>query len=94
MRPGPPVPIGTVRWRDLVTVEGTVRSERARPWVDGVPSLECTIFDTSGGIEIVFLGRRRVGGIGLGSRIRAYGRVGAHHQRLTMLNPAYELVVE
>lgn len=91
MTVGAPGPIGAVRFRDLTTVEGSVRSLRSRPWTDGVASLECTIVDGTGGIEVVFLGRRRIAGIELGSRLRAHGRVGAHHQRLSILNPEYEL---
>jgi hypothetical protein len=88
----PVTPIGGVRWRDVVTVEGTIRSVRARPWGDGVASLECTVLDDSGGIEVVFLGRRAIPGVALGARIRAFGRVGSHHRRLAILNPVYELV--
>ena len=73
------------------TIEGTIRSVRARPWGDGVATLECTVLDESGGIEVVFLGRRAIPGIVLGARIRARGRVGAHHRRLAILNPVYEL---
>ena len=88
-----PVAIGDVRWRQFTTVEGAVRSLRARPWADTVASLECTIVDDTGGIELVFLGRRSVAGIHLGSEIRVSGRVGVHHARLAMLNPVYELMV-
>ncbi len=94
MNPGRSVPIDQVRWRDLTTVEGTVRSVRSRPWVAGTASTECTVLDDTGGIELIFLGRRSVPGIWLGTRIRAAGRVGAHHQRLAMLNPVYELLVD
>ena len=87
-----PQKIGDVRWRDLATVEGTVRSLRARPWAENVASVECTLVDGSGGLELVFLGRRIVGGVGLGTRMRAAGRVGAHHGRLAILNPVYELM--
>jgi hypothetical protein len=90
----PVVPISGVRWRDIATVEGTVRSVRARPWGDGVATLECTVLDPSGGIEVVFLGRRAIPGIALGTRIRARGRVGAHHRRLAILNPLYELLAD
>ena len=88
-----PEKIGDVRWRDLATVEGTVRSLRARPWAENVASVECTLVDGTGGLELVFLGRRNVGGVGLGTRIRASGRVGAHHGRLAILNPVYELML-
>ncbi len=87
-----PDQIGHVRWRDFATVEGTVRSLRARPWAENVASVECTLVDGTGGVELVFLGRRAVGGVRLGTRMRAAGRVGAHHGRLAMLNPVYELI--
>ncbi len=86
-------PIGEVRWHEVTAVEGVIRSLRARPWADSVASLECTVVDPTGGIELIFLGRRSVAGIHLGSGIRAHGRVGAHHGRLAILNPVYELVV-
>jgi hypothetical protein len=89
-----PRPIGNVRWREIVTVEGTVRSLRARPWAEGAATLECTVHDDSGGVEIVFLGRNTIPGIRLGTRIRAHGLVGAHHRRLAILNPVYELVAD
>jgi hypothetical protein len=88
----PVTPLAAVRWRDVVTIEGSVRSVRARPWGHGVATLECTVVDETGGIEVVFLGRRAIAGIALGARIRAFGRVGAHHRRLAILNPVYELV--
>ncbi|MEP6623754.1 MAG: OB-fold nucleic acid binding domain-containing protein [Acidimicrobiia bacterium] len=84
--------IGEVRWRDLATIEGTIRSVRMRPWADQVASIECTVLDGTGGIELVFLGRQRLGGVHLGRAIRASGRVGAHHGRLAILNPMYELL--
>lgn len=84
--------IGDLRWRDVAAVEGTIRSVRSRPWADQVASLECTVLDTTGGIELVFLGRRRLGGVQLGAGIRAFGRIGAHHGRLAILNPVYELM--
>ena len=89
-----PRPIADVPWRDIVPVEGTVRSVRARPWAEGAATLECTVLDGTGGVEIVFLGRQSIPGIGLGTRLRAHGRVGAHHRRLAILNPAYELVAD
>ena len=88
----PVVAIDGVRWRDVATVEGTIRSVRARPWGDGVATLECTVHDATGGIEVVFLGRRAIPGVALGARIRARGRVGAHHRRLAILNPVYALL--
>jgi len=85
------VSIGDVRWRQRARVAGRVRSVRVQPW-GGVPTLECTVVDDTGGLEVVFLGRREVAGIRPGSHIVAEGILGAHHGRLALLNPAYELV--
>jgi hypothetical protein len=62
-----------------------------QPWAE-VPTLECTLVDESGGITVVFLGRRRVPGIGLGRRLVVEGMAGAHHGKLAILNPDYELL--
>jgi hypothetical protein len=48
--------------------------------------------DASGGLSVVFLGRREVAGIRPGCRLAAEGVVGAHHGRLAIVNPVYELL--
>jgi DNA/RNA endonuclease YhcR with UshA esterase domain len=83
--------IGDVQWRQRVRVEGRVRSVRVQPRV-GVPTLECTLVDATGGINVVFLGRRRVAGIRPGSRLVVEGMAGEHHGRLAILNPLYEII--
>ena len=45
-----------------------------------------------GGIGVVFLGRRRVPGIGPGTILAVEGMAGAYHDRLAILNPDYELL--
>ena len=84
--------IGEVEWRQAVHVTGRVRSMRVRPRAD-VPTLECILDDGSGGLSIVFLGRREVPGIRLGTTLTVKGRVGIHHGRLAIMNPDYELRV-
>ncbi|MFN2608229.1 MAG: hypothetical protein ABR511_10130 [Acidimicrobiales bacterium] len=49
--------------------------------------------DPTGGVSVVFLGRRELAGIHPGSRLRASGIVGAHDGRLAILNPVYELIL-
>lgn len=39
----------------------------------------------------MFLGRRKVAGITLGTHIAVEGMVGDHHGRPAILNPVYEL---
>jgi hypothetical protein len=85
------VPIGTVEWRSRVKVAGRVRSLRIQPWA-GVATLEATLVDDTGGITVVFLGRREIAGIHCGSHVVVEGMAGAHRGRLAILNPEYELV--
>jgi hypothetical protein len=89
----PDVAIGDVRWRQRARVKGRIRSMRVQPWAN-VASLECVIVDESGGLVVVFLGRRTVAGLELGRWLHAEGVVGAHRGYLAMLNPEIDLVVE
>jgi amino acid transporter len=84
-------PIGELQYRQRSRFAGRVRSVRVQPW-SGVPSLECTLVDHSGAINIVFLGRRAVPGIEPGARLAAEGMVGRHGGRLAVINPYYELL--
>ena len=96
-RPGPPslppgtTPIAEATWRAHVKVTGRIRTVRVQTRV-GVPTLECTLVDDTGGITLVFLGRRKLAGITCGRRLSAEGTVGEHHGRLAILNPVYELL--
>lgn len=73
-------------------VTGRVRSVRVQPWAD-VPTLECTLVDDTGGLTVVFLGRRKVAGIHPGTRMTVEGVTGAHHDKLAILNPEYALLM-
>jgi hypothetical protein len=67
---------------------------RVRPWAEGVSTLEATLVDDSGGVTLVFLGRTRVAGLHLGSRLEAEGMVGESRERLVILNPVYRLLAD
>ncbi|HEY3943504.1 MAG TPA: amino acid permease [Acidimicrobiales bacterium] len=84
-------PIAELNYRSRGRFAGRVRSVRVQPW-SGVPTLECTLVDQSGAINIVFLGRRSVPGIEPGIRLSAEGMVGRHNGRLAVLNPVYEIL--
>jgi hypothetical protein len=85
------VPIGDVRYRQAVRVEGRVRSVRVQPRAE-VPTLECVLVDDTGALSVVFLGRRSIAGIDVGVRLRVEGTAGESRGRLALLNPIYELV--
>lgn len=87
-------PIESIRWRQRARIRGHVRSMRLRPLGDGMVALECTVVDRTGGVDLRFLGRRRIGGIALGTHLEAEGMVGEARERLTILNPIYRLLVD
>ncbi len=68
-----------------------MRSLRVRPMADA-PALECRLVDGTGEIGVVFLGRRAVPGVDLGTRIRIEGVVGEGRRGPAVLNPSYELL--
>ena len=86
----PAIPIADVQYRQRARVRGRVRSLRVRPWSDS-PTLEVVLVDDSGGIAVVFLARRRLGGVRPGTVMTVEGMVGSHERRLAILNPEYEL---
>ncbi len=90
--PDPVTPIGEVRWRTRARVRGTVRALRVQPWEGGVATLECTLVDETGGLVVIFMGRRRVGGVRLGVPVEVEGMVIENRGRLAVMNPAYTLL--
>ena len=56
------VAIGEAPDRRKVVVGGTLKTVTLRPR-GGVPALEAELYDGSGSINVVWLGRRRIGGI-------------------------------
>jgi RecG-like helicase len=85
------VPVAEVEWRSRAKVAGRVRSVRVQPWA-GVPTLECVLVDQTGGIGVVFLGRRQVAGVRPGTRMVVEGMVGEHAGHMAILNPEYRLL--
>jgi hypothetical protein len=68
-----------------------VRSLRVTPQHDS-PTLELVLIDATGGISVVFLGRRALAGVDVGTKLTVSGTVAIHQGRLAMLNPVYELL--
>lgn len=77
--------------RDLVSLQGTLRTVTLRPR-GGVPALEAELYDGSGALTLVWLGRRRITGIGPGRSVRVRGRIGLQDGTRVMFNPRYELL--
>lgn len=83
-------PVGRCRSGERVTVSGTIKSLTLRP-VGGVPALEAELFDGSGMLMLVWLGRRRIVGIDPGRSLSVHGRVTLQNGHRVMFNPVYEL---
>lgn len=77
--------------RRRVVVEGQVVRMRARP-TSGQPSLAVTISDDTGSITAVWTGRRAIGGVTLGRRLRVEGVAARVGEALEFTNPAYTLL--
>lgn len=77
--------------RRQACVCGTVRSVTLRPRA-GVPALVADLYDGTGTLTVVWLGRRQIPGIVAGRRLRVRGRVAQRDGRPVLFNPAYELL--
>lgn len=77
--------------RERVHLRGTLRTVTLRPR-GGVPALEAELYDGSGTVTIVWLGRRRIAGIDAGRPIEVSGRVGLQDGVRVLYNPRYELL--
>lgn len=82
--------VTSVPVRSRGKIAGVLRSVVLRPR-EGVPTLEAELFDGSGALDLVWLGRRTIDGIEPGRRIRVEGMVCDVDGRRTMFNPRYEL---
>ncbi|MFN8024271.1 MAG: OB-fold nucleic acid binding domain-containing protein [Acidimicrobiales bacterium] len=85
------IAIGEAPARRRVVVEGQVVRMRARP-TSGQPSLAVTISDDTGSITAVWTGRRAIGGITLGRKLRIEGVAAHAGDTLEFTNPAYTLL--
>ena len=73
--------------RELVPVAGTLRTVTLRPRA-GVPALVAELYDGTGSISLIWLGRRQIPGIDPGRSIVAYGRITSRRRAPGHLQPA------
>lgn len=74
----------------VVTVAGRLKSVVYTPR-ETVPTLEAELFDGTGTVTLVWLGRRRIAGIEPGRTLTASGRFAFVDGRRVIYNPRYEL---
>ena len=84
-------PVAELPNRRRAKVTGILRSVVLRPR-EGVPTVEVELYDGSGALDLVWLGRRRIAGVEPGRRALVEGLVCDVDGRRTMFNPRYELI--
>jgi hypothetical protein len=84
------MPVDQTPDRHRAKVSGVIRSVVLRPR-QGVPALEADLYDGSGNLVLVWLGRREIAGIEPGRRLKVEGLVCTREGRRSMYNPRYEL---
>ncbi len=77
--------------RHSACVCGTVRTVTLPPR-RSVPALVAEVWDGKGAVNLVWVGRRAIGGIEPGTFVRARGRVATFKGVPTIFNPAYEIL--
>ena len=88
---GPRVAIRNATHRQIAAVEGRIRSVEVSP-IAGSAALHCELVDDTGGVMLVFYGRRSIAGIEPGVQLRAEGRIGDYKGHLAIANPSYSLM--
>ncbi|TQK70783.1 MULTISPECIES: OB-fold nucleic acid binding domain-containing protein [unclassified Nocardioides] len=83
--------IGDAPDREPVRLRGTLRTVTLRPR-GGVPALEAELYDGTGVVTVIWLGRRRIAGIDPGRALEVRGRIGTQDGTRMLYNPRYELL--
>ena len=76
--------------REKVVVQGTLKTVTLRPR-GGVPALEAELYDGTGSINVIWLGRRRISGHLPGPQHPGRGPDRRAGRRPVMFNPRYDL---
>jgi hypothetical protein len=92
-KPVPVTRIADAAERTVVHVCGRIAYVEVAP-LEGPAQLVASIDDGTGRIEIVFMGRRLIPGIGPGQRIGVEGRVVTESGIRRIYNPKYELTCQ
>lgn len=87
---------GSTRIADLIprtraSVTGTVHSMAVLP-AERAPELRLELYDGTGVLDVIWLGRRAIDGIRPGTYLTLTGRVTLVDGRATIFNPGYEML--
>jgi RecG-like helicase len=87
---------GTVRIEDAplrqrVRLAGVVRRITVRP-LEGHESLEALLYDGTGEVTVVWMGRRTIPGLDLGTRVVVEGLIADQRGEKRLVNPSFEFL--
>lgn len=88
---GTTTPLNGLRARERVRVGGVLRAVTYPP-AALKPVLVGQLFDGTGSVDLVWLGRRSIAGISPGARLMVEGTVVAGRARPAIYNPSYEIL--
>jgi RecG-like helicase len=83
------VPIAEAPARTPVKLAGVVKRITVHP-EHGLEALEALLTDGTGEMSVMWMGRRSIGGLTLGTRVVVQGVVGEQRQGRRMVNPSFE----
>jgi len=83
-------PIAQTHDREVAVVSGTLRAVTVRPRGSS-PAVQADLWDGSGCVTLVWLGRRQIPGVEPGRRMVVKGRIATIQGAQTIFNPDYEL---
>ena len=83
------VPIRDAQTRSKVKLAGVVRRITVRP-LEGHESLEALLYDGTGEVTVVWMGRRTIHNLNLGTRLIVEGLVAEQRSEKRVVNPVFE----
>ena len=83
-------PIGDCMDYEFADVSGTLRTVTLRPRGTSL-TMEAELWDGTGNITLIWLGRRDIPGIRPGRRVTVHGRIARIKDERTIYNPSYQL---
>ena len=83
------VPIAEAPSRTRVKLAGVVRRITVHP-EHGLEALEALLYDGTGEVSVMWMGRRSIRGLSLGTRVVVEGVIAEERQRRRMVNPSFE----
>jgi RecG-like helicase len=83
------VRIAEARPRSRVKLAGVVRRITVRP-LEGHESLEAIVFDGTGEVTVMWMGRRAIRGLNLGTRLIVEGLLAEQRSERRLVNPTFE----